>query len=88
MGSEPRKLGLRIWAPHQDSSVGLLSRDGGHVGAERDRAVSSVGGYEEPAGSPSLLRAEAKGGAMRRILRVVPLPLGEPGRATSPEMLQ
>ena len=62
MGFEPRKLGLRIWAPHQDSLVGLSSCKAGHIGAERDTAVSAVVGSEKLVGFPSLPRGEAKGG--------------------------
>lgn len=61
MGFEPRKLGLRIGAAHQDGLVGPLACEGERVGAERDRAVSSVVGSEKLLGSPSLPRGEAKG---------------------------
>lgn len=61
MGFEPRKLGLRIWAPHQDSSVGLLSCEARPIGAEKNGAVSIVIGSEKLVGLPSLPRGETKG---------------------------
>lgn len=88
MGFESRKLGLRIRTPQQDSFVGFLSWEGGHLGAERDRAVSSGVGSETLVESPSLPRGEAKGMLETQPPSMVPLALGEPGRATSMGMLQ